>query len=56
MKDVAVFNGDDGLWYKQGTNWGGVQAMTYPEAMEKLYGHAPYIPPVKREQRESRLP
>lgn len=56
MNDVAVFNAEDGLWYKPGTNWNGVQATTYPEAVEKLYGHSPYIPPNKREQRESRLP
>lgn len=51
MNDVAVFNAEDGMWYKRGQNWGGVQATTYPEAVEKLYGHPPYIPPLKREQR-----
>jgi hypothetical protein len=51
MNDVAVFNAEDGLWYKQGTNYGGVKAATYPDAVEQLYGHAPVIPPVKREAR-----
>lgn len=53
MHDVAIFNSEDGLWYKQGSNWGGVEAKTYPEAMEKLFGHAPYIPPAKREHRRN---
>lgn len=51
MNDVAVFNAEDGLWYKPRTNWGGVKASTYPEAVEQLYGHAPIIPPVLRETR-----
>ena len=51
MNDVAVFNAEDGMWYKPGTNWGGVKATTYPDAVEQLYGHAPVIPPVKREAR-----
>ena len=56
MNDVAVFNAEDGLWYKQGQTRGGVQATTYPEAVEKLYGHLPYIPPLVREQRRKELP
>jgi len=55
MNDVAVFNAEDGLWYKQGQTWGGVQATTYPEAFEKLYGKCPHIPPPVREQRRKEL-
>lgn len=56
MNGTAVYNEEDGLWYKSGTYSGGVKAMTYPEAFEKLFGQAPYLPPNKREQRETRLP
>lgn len=51
--EIVYFNEEVGLWFKPGRPWDGVKAATYPEAFEKFYGHAPAIPPVKREQRRN---
>lgn len=59
MTEHAVYNEETGRWHRQGDSLGvqvvkkgepvhpsseGVTAATYPEAFEKLFGHAPTIP------------
>jgi len=51
MLEHAVYNEETGEWYRQGTNWDGVKAATYPEAFEMLFGHPVQIPPPLRSAR-----
>jgi hypothetical protein len=52
MIEHAVYNEETGEWYRQGTNWDGVKAATYPEAFEKLFGHSvPITPPARSPRR-----
>jgi hypothetical protein len=51
VQERAVYNEDSGRWYKQNECQmvsTGVQADSYPEAFERLYGHAPFMPPPER--------
>lgn len=52
MIEKVVFNEETGEWHKQGTNYNGVTAATYPEAFEKLFGHGlPINPPTRSPRR-----
>lgn len=66
MTEHAVYNSEDGKWYRQGDDPWTVRevkpgqklqplvfavADSYPEAFEKLFGHAIVIPPPTHEQR-----
>lgn len=52
MIESAVYNAETGLWYRQDKKWfDGVQADTYPEAFQKLYGHPVQVPPPQRSPR-----
>jgi hypothetical protein len=56
--EQAVYREETGLWYQIGKEFKtvGVVAYNYPEAFEKLYGHAVVIPPpVRTPRRESIL-
>ena len=69
MSEHAVYNADDGKWYRAEDGFSirdvkkgeparefvpGVIAATYPEAFELLYGHpVPIPPPVRAPRRES---
>jgi hypothetical protein len=53
MAEHAVYNEETHQWYRQGTNWDGVTADTYPEAFERLFGHSVSIPPPVRSPRRA---
>lgn len=47
----AVYDEVKDLWFRSGDSHNlnpGIAATSYPEAFEKLYGHAPITPPLER--------
>jgi hypothetical protein len=53
----AVYREETGLWYQEGKEFKsvGVTAASYPEAFEKLFGHAVVIPPPVRAPRRETI-
>ena len=69
MEEQAIYNSEDGKWYRLGDDYlsvravekgtpvrpfvEGVRAMSYSEAFEMLFGHPVVIPPVERSARRA---
>lgn len=57
MTEQAVYNTETSKWYRQGCcpGFNEVEATSYPEAFELLFGHPAPIPAVVRSPRRSSI-